>query len=791
MEEQEKEEQMLPFLPLRDVVVFPYMIVPLFVGRESSIKSIEKSMSEGRTILLVTQKNPRVEEPKVTDIYEVGTVAEILQMLKLPDGTYKILVEGLYRGKVMEFSMIPELFSARVKKIEANPESNVEISALMRNVINQFESYIRLNKRVPLEIMMVINNTEDPGRLCDIVTAHLLVNVTRKQEILEALDARERLQKLAMILSNEIEILNVEKRIRSRVRQQLDKVQKEYYLREQLKAIRKELGDADDGESDHDEFKKRLKDSKLPDYARERVEEELKKMSRMQSDSAEHTVSRNYVDWILSLPWSKKSKDTESLQESIKVLENDHYGLEKIKERIVEYLAVRKLTKKLKGPILCFVGPPGVGKTSLGQSIARALGREFVRFSLGGIRDEAEIRGHRRTYIGAQPGKIIQLLKQAKTKNPVILLDEVDKMSSDFRGDPSSALLEVLDPEQNNSFTDNYLSISFDLSDVMFITTANVTTSIPAPLYDRMEVLRISGYTELEKMSIARKYLVGKQLKAHGLSAKKCRIEDDALLSIIRNYTREAGVRSLERSIQSICRKIAKMMVNQEYKKFPVSADKKDLHKYLGVARYLDEKGYEKDEIGVVNGLAWTEVGGVILPIEVLITPGKGRLQLTGQLGDVMKESAQAALTYVRSISPRWKLKRDYFEKNDVHIHVPDGAIPKDGPSAGVAMATALASAIQRTKVRHYIGMTGEITLRGKVLPIGGLKEKLLAAYQAKLTEVMIPRENEKDMEEVPELILKKIRIHFVDSIDQVLESALVNSNTSSLTSKTVKKRFL
>ncbi|MDD5089716.1 MAG: endopeptidase La [Candidatus Wallbacteria bacterium] len=771
---EQKDSGLLPFLPLRDVVVFPYMIVPLFVGRENSIKSIEKAMSSDRLLLLVTQKNPRVEEPKSADIYEVGTVAEILQMLKLPDGTYKILVEGLYRVQITEFNMSAEILTAVVNKVEQDQGSGtIQISALMRNVINQFETYIRLNKKVPLEIMMVINNTEDAGRLADIVTAHLLVNVKKKQEILEACDPAERLEKLAVILNNEIEILNVEKRIRNRVRQQLDKVQKEYYLREQLKAIRKELGEDEETGEEVEELRKKAKKISMPNEVKERFEEELKKMSRMQPGSAEHAVSRNYVDWMLCLPWKKSTKDTDDLNKSIKILEQDHYGLKKVKERIVEFLAVRQLTRKLKGPILCLVGPPGVGKTSLGKSIARSLNRNFVRFSLGGIRDEAEIRGHRRTYIGALPGKIIQLLKQAGSRNPVILLDEIDKTSSDFRGDPSSALLEVLDPEQNSSFNDNYLSLPFDLSNVMFITTANVTNTIPAPLYDRMEVIRIPGYTEMEKINIAKKYLVPKQLKTHGLSRAKCRFEPDALTGIVRNYTREAGVRSLERSIQAVCRKIARNVVSGKSLKFPIIVKGKDLKEYLGPVKYLDDKSHTRDEIGTVNGLAWTEVGGVLLPIEVLIYEGKGRLQLTGQLGDVMKESAHAALSFVRTISGQWKIRKEFFEKHDIHVHVPEGAIPKDGPSAGIAMAVALSSAVSRKKVRHEIGMTGEITLRGRVLAIGGVKEKLLAAYQAHLLEVILPLENQKDMDEIPAQIRSKMKFHFVKTIDEVLQLSL------------------
>jgi len=763
----------LPFLALRDVVVFPYMIVPLFVGRENSINSIEKAMQGDRLILLVTQKNPKIEDPSEDDIYEVGTVAEILQMLKLPDGTYKILVEGLYRGKKEKFYFEDDFYADISKIKEAHVKKGIEIQALMRNVINQFEQYIKLNKRVPLEIMMVVNNTEEPGRLADIITAHLLINVENKQQMLEALDPSERLEALTVILSNEIEILNVEKKIRSKVRNNLDKLQKEYYLREQLKVIRKELGDSEDAANDIDELKKAQKKAGLSKEATKRVNEEIKKMQHMQPGSPEYTVSRNYVDWIISLPWKKKTKDEKDLKKSIKVLENDHYGLKKVKERIIEYLAVKQLTKTLKGPILCLVGPPGVGKTSLGKSIARALGRKFVRFSLGGIRDEAEIRGHRRTYIGAMPGKIIQLLKQSGSKNPVILLDEIDKMASDFRGDPASALLEVLDPEQNTAFIDNYLSISFDVSHVLFLTTANTISSIPSALLDRMEVIRIPGYTQIEKYHIAKNYLVKRQTKRHGLTQKKIKIQDSAIKGMIQSYTREAGVRNLEREIQRLCRKVAKKMVSGEIKKYPVSIKETDLKKYIGPIKYSSDIVSKKSEIGLVNGLAWTEVGGVLLPVEVIITPGKGRLHLTGKLGDVMKESAQAALTYIRSLSKNWKIPSKFYENNDIHIHVPEGAIPKDGPSAGITLATALSSAIRKKPVKSGIAMTGEITLRGRVLPIGGLKEKLLAAYQAGVGTVIVPKENKKDMVDIPKEIKKDLEIHFVSKAIDVFKIAI------------------
>jgi len=770
-----KQEIMnIPFLTLRDVVVFPYMIVPLFVGRENSIKSIEKAMQNDRMILLITQKDPKIEEPKEKDIYDVGTVAEVLQMLKLPDGTYKILVEGLYRGKKKEACFDEEYLNANIIKIqEKTIEKGIELQALMRNVINQFEHYIKLNKRVPLEIMMVINNTEEPGRLADIITAHLQINVQNKQQMLEAINPIKRLETLATILSNEIEILNVEKKIRSKVRNNMDKLQKEYYLREQLKVIKKELGDSEDISSEIDELKKKKKKAGLPAEAQKRVSEEIKKMEHMQAGSPEYTVSRNYVDWILNIPWKKKTRDEKDLNKSISILEKDHYGLEKVKERIIEYLAVKQLTKKIKGPILCLVGPPGVGKTSLGKSIARALNRKFTRFSLGGIRDEAEIRGHRRTYIGALPGKIIQLLKQSGSRNPVILLDEIDKMASDFRGDPASALLEVLDPEQNVNFVDNYLSLSFDLSDVLFLTTANTVASIPHALLDRMEVIRIPGYTEMEKYQIASKYLIPRQISQTGLSSRKLKFDKEAVKSIIKNYTREAGVRNLEREIQGICRKVAKKIVSKDIKDFPVIIRVNDLKKYLGPIKFSDDKVSKKPEIGLVNGLAWTEVGGVLLPVEVLITPGKGRLHLTGQLGDIMKESAQAALTYIRSLNKKWKVSAEFYEENDIHIHVPEGAIPKDGPSAGITIATALASAIRKKAVRNDIAMTGEISLRGRVLPIGGLKEKLLAAYQANLKEVIVPRDNKKDMQEIPAEIKKKLNLHFVEKVSDVFKLAI------------------
>lgn len=774
MEKKRKIENKVPFLPLRDIVVFPYMIIPLLVGRENSIKAIEKAMNEDRMILLVTQKNARIEDPGENDLYMVGTLAEILQMLKLPDGTYKVLVEGLMRVKIEKFNFSSEFLNAKVSVIKPKYKRvGIEIKALMRNIVEQFEAYIKLNKRVPMEIMMAINNTEEPGRLADIVTAHLLINVKIKQEILESVDIKERLEKLAVILTNEIEILNVEKKIQNRVRKQLDKMQKEYYLREQLKAIRKELGETEEIGAEIDEIRDKMKKLKLSPEAKERIEEELKKMSHMQIGNPEYSVSRNYIDWILSLPWGKKSKDTENLSDSIKILEGDHYGLEDVKEKIIEYLAVRKLSKKVKGSILCFIGPPGVGKTSLGRSIAHALGRKFARFSLGGIRDEAEIRGHRRTYIGALPGKIIQLLKQTGTSNPVILLDEIDKMASDFRGDPASALLEVLDPEQNNSFVDNYLSIPFDLSDIMFITTANMDYTIPPALFDRMEVVYLSGYTNLEKYHIATKYLIPRQIKNNGLSNRKIRFEKEAIMGIIKRYTKEAGVRELERKIQTVCRKVARKIVEGKANKLPVVIKKGNIEKYLGNKYYLEERIHNKDEIGIVNGLAWTPVGGTLLPVEILIVPGKGNLNLTGQLGDVMKESAQAALTYVRYLAPKWKIKPEFFEEHDIHIHVPEGMVQKEGPSAGITIATALASAIRELEVRHDIAMTGEITLRGRVLPIGGLKEKLLAAYQADIKEVIIPEGNRKDLKDVPDEVKSALKIRFVKKVDQVFRYAL------------------
>ena len=761
----------LPLLPLRGVIVFPYMVTPLDVGREKSVQALEESMLQERLILLAAQKQARTNEPQPSEIYHVGTIAEIKQLLKMPDGAIRLLVEGIERARIVQFIQEDPYYKVRIERVDEAVAKSVEIEALMRTTLEHFEQYLKLSKKIPPEVLISVSNIEEPGRLADSIAAQLILRAEDKQQILETIPPHERLERLCVILGKEMEILELERKIHLRVRKQMEKTPKEYYLREQMKAIQKELGEKDERQAEVDELQAKIKEAKLPKEAEEKVKKELERLEKMPPMAAEAVVVRNYLDWLLSLPWSKKTRDRMDINVAEKILDEDHYGLEKVKERILEYLAVRKLAAKMKGPILCLVGPPGVGKTSLAKSVARALERKFVRFSLGGVRDEAEIRGHRRTYVGAMPGKIIQAMRQAGVRNPVILLDEVDKMSSDFRGDPSSALLEVLDPEQNNAFGDHYLEVNYDLSDVMFITTANVMHAIPRPLMDRMEIITIPGYTEQEKLQIGKRHLVPKQVGQHGLSAEQLVFTDAALLEMIRRYTRESGVRSLEREIASICRKVAKEVVKGI--DVPIHVTPRGLEKYLGAPRYHYGVAQVEDKVGVATGVAWTEVGGDIMSIEVSILPGKGRLLLTGQLGDVMKESAQAGFSYVRSRAKSLGIDPQFHEKWDVHIHIPEGAIPKDGPSAGITIATALTSALTNIPVRHEVSMTGEITLRGRVLPIGGLKEKSLAAHRAGITTMIIPEENEKDLEEIPANIKRKLKFVKVSHMDEVLRVAL------------------
>jgi ATP-dependent Lon protease len=763
----------LPLLPVRDIVVFPYMVLPLFVGRDMSIKAIEAALAGNRMIFLATQKALDVENPKPEDIHSVGTVGIIMRMLKLPDERIKILVQGIAKGKITEYIQTDPYYSVRIDKIpDTKPSATtLESEAVMRTVKEQIERIVSLGKVLIPDVMVVIENLEEPGRLADMVASNLGLKVDVTQTVLEISDPIQRLRQVSDILAKEIEVLSMQQKIQAQAKGEMDKTQREYFLREQLKAIQKELGELDERAEEITEFRKRIKDAKMPEKVLKETEKQLKRLEKMHPDTAESATVRTYLEWMVELPWSKKSKDNLDLKAATKVLNEDHYDLEKVKERILEYLAVRKLKEKMKGPILCFVGPPGVGKTSLGKSIARALGREFVRISLGGVRDEAEIRGHRRTYVGALPGRIIQGIKQAGTSNPVFMLDEVDKVGMDFRGDPSAALLEVLDPEQNNAFTDHYLGVPFDLTEVMFITTANLIDPILPALRDRMEIIEIPGYTEEEKLGIAQKYLIPRQLEEHGITSRHVRIAEPAIRQIISHYTREAGVRNLEREIANVMRKVAKKVAEGKGQGFPVNVG--NLHTYLGVPKYLPETELEKDEVGVATGLAWTESGGDVLYIEATVMKGKGQLTLTGHLGDVMKESAQAALSYVRSREKTLNINPDMFSKQDLHIHVPAGAIPKDGPSAGITMATAIASALSGIPVRRDLAMTGEITLRGRVLPIGGLKEKILAAKRAKLTGVILPRRNKKDLEEIPKHLLKGIQLSFVDTMDDVIRIAL------------------
>ncbi len=770
----------VPLLPLRDIIVFPHMVVPLFVGRQRSIKALEEATQKQSLIFLSSQKDAKTNEPAEDDIYKIGTLGSVVQMLKLPDGTVKVLIEGKKRAKVARFVANPDFFLVEVEDAAEVVERNTEIEALVREVHTTFENYVKLKKKIPPEMVMSVSSIDDPGRLADTIVAHLGIKLEDRQNLLESFIAAERLEKVLGHMRAEIEILEVERRIRSRVKKQMERSQKEYYLNEQMRAIQKELGEKDEFKNEIQEIEEKLKQKKLSAEAKDKVEKELKKLKMMSPMSAEATVVRNYIDWIISLPWNECTDDKLDITEAERILEEDHYGLDKVKERILEYLAVQSLVGKIKGPILCLVGPPGVGKTSLGRSIARSTGRKFIRVSLGGVRDEAEVRGHRRTYIGAMPGKIIQSMKKAGSSNPVFLMDEIDKMSTDFRGDPSSALLEVLDPEQNATFNDHYLDLDFDLSKVMFITTANSLDRIPRPLQDRMEIIRIAGYTELEKLSIAKKYLLEKQKEANGLTTENLAFTDNALLGVIRHYTKEAGVRNLEREIASICRKVAVEVVRKD-RSAHIQVGTKSLHKYLGANKFRYGKAETEVKIGVTTGLAWTELGGELLATEVTIMPGKGQLIITGKLGDVMQESARAAMSYVRSRASELGLEKDFYQKLDIHIHVPEGAIPKDGPSAGITMATSLVSALMKVPVHNDLAMTGEITLRGTVLPIGGLKEKVLAAHRAGIKKVLIPSENEKDIEEIPATVLKTVELELVSHVDQVLKKALILDDPESL----------
>ncbi|MBI4683872.1 MAG: endopeptidase La [Nitrospirae bacterium] len=779
IEKEEKEieiPQILPVLPVRDIVVFPYMILPLFVGREMSIKAIEHSLNTNKMVMLLTQKDLAIENPRPAELYSTGTVGLIMRMLKLPDGRVKILIQGLAKAKTVKISQEEPFFMAEITKISDNKieEITIETEATIRTVKEQIDKVVSLGKTILPDIMIVIENLEEPGKLADLIASNIGLKTEQAQEVLEITDPVYRLRKVSEILNREIELLTVQQKIQTEVRGEIDKTQREYFLREQLKAIQKELGDIDERAEEIREFKQKIEAAKMPEKVQKEAEKQLKRLEKMHPDSAEAGTVRTYLEWMVEIPWSNTTKDNLDIKTAKKVLDEDHYDLEKVKERILEYLSVRKLKKeKMKGPILCFIGPPGVGKTSLGKSIARSLGREFVRMSLGGVRDEAEIRGHRRTYVGALPGRIIQGIKTAGTNNPVFMLDEIDKIGMDFRGDPSSALLEVLDPEQNNTFVDHYLTVPFDLSKVMFITTGNLVDTIPSPLRDRMERIYLSGYTAEEKLGIAKNYLIPKQFEEHGITNKVLRITDPAVFMTISQYTREAGVRNLEREIANLCRKVAKKIAEGRQKRFLITI--KTLHKYLGVPKYLPEDEMEKDQIGVATGLAWTETGGDIIYVEATTMKGKGALTLTGQLGDIMKESAQAALSYIRSKASSLGIKDEVFSKTDLHIHVPAGATPKDGPSAGITMATAIASALTGRYVRKDVAMTGEVTLRGRVLPIGGLREKALAAKRMGIKSVIIPKRNKKDLEDIPKYVKRDMEFIFADTMDDVLKTALKN----------------
>ena len=761
----------IPVLALRDVVVYPHMVIPLFVGREKSIRCLEAAMENDKQIFLVAQKDAGVDEPEADDIYTVGTIATILQLLKLPDGTVKVLVEGSVRGEIESYKQSEPFFVANVDKLTDEDIDESEQDVLIRSAVSQFEGYVKLNKKIPPEVLTSLNGIEDAARLADTMAAHMPLKLTEKQKVLEMQGVNERLEYLMALMEGEIDLLQVEKKIRTRVKKQMEKSQREYYLNEQMKAIQKELGELDDAPDEFEALSKKIADAKMPKEAEDKAKAELQKLKMMSPMSAEATVLRSYIEWLTNVPWNKRSPVKKDLSRAESVLNEDHYGLEKVKERILEYLAVQQRVKKLKGPILCLVGPPGVGKTSLGQSIAKATGRKYVRMALGGVRDEAEIRGHRRTYIGSLPGKLVQKMAKVGVKNPLFLLDEIDKMSSDMRGDPASALLEVLDPEQNNSFSDHYLEVDYDLSDVMFVATSN-SMNIPGPLLDRMEVIRLSGYTEDEKLNIAKNHLIGKQMERNGLKAKELEITDSAVIGMIRYYTREAGVRSLEREVSKVCRKAVKdILLKKSKDKVVVTQD--NLKDYLGVQRFDYGKADKDNQIGQVTGLAWTQVGGDLLTIETTSVPGKGKMTSTGSLGDVMQESIKAAMTVVRSRAEKLRINDDFYEKRDIHVHVPEGATPKDGPSAGIAMCTALVSSLTGNPVKCDVAMTGEITLRGEVLAIGGLKEKLLAAHRGGIKTVVIPKDNERDLEEIPDNVKKDLSIHPVKWIDEVLDIAL------------------
>jgi len=773
MAEQSKDT-LYAVLPLRDIVVFPHMIVPLFVGRDKSVRALEDVMKDDKKILLVTQKKASQDDPSTADLYEVGTIGTILQLLKLPDGTVKVLVEGSERAKIVEFSKNLNFFEAHATIVEDTVTDDKELAALSRSVVVQFEQYIKLNRKVPPEVLVSINQIDEPGKLADTIASHLSLKIPEKQELLEGPTIQDRLEKIHGFMEGEIGILQVEKRIRGRVKRQMEKTQREYYLNEQLKAIQKELGENEDGRDEIQELEDTLKKTKFNKEAREKVTQELKKLRNMSPMSAEATVVRNYLDWMLSIPWKKRSRVRKDINVAEGILNEDHYGLDKVKERILEYLAVQQRISKIKGPILCLVGPPGVGKTSLGKSVARATGRNFVRMSLGGVRDEAEIRGHRRTYIGSMPGKIIQGMKKAKTSNPLFLLDEIDKLGADWRGDPSSALLEVLDPEQNHTFQDHYLEVDYDLSDVMFVCTAN-TMRMPQPLLDRLEIIRLPGYTEDEKVTIAKQHLLPKQLTENGLKKSEWSISDSALYDVIRYYTREAGVRNLEREIANLARKAVKeIAITPEIKNIKVTV--RNLDKYAGVRKYRFGETEEEDLVGIVTGLAWTEVGGELLTVEAILIPGKGKMTITGKLGDVMQESIQAANAYVRSRAAEFGIEPPLFEKKDIHVHVPEGAVPKDGPSAGVAMVTSMVSVLTGIAIKKDVAMTGEISLRGRVLPIGGLKEKMLAALRGGVKKVIIPKDNEKDLVDIPDNVKNGLEIIIASTVDEVLEHALTQS---------------
>lgn len=773
---EKKIPETVPVLPVRDMVIYPYMILPLFVGREKSIRAVEEALSRDRLLILVAQRDAEVEDPNSQEIYPIGTVAMVMRVLKMPDGRVKILVQGLARTRIMEFLRTDPYFEARIVEIPDDevPAMGMELEALIRSVKEQVSKSASVGKQISPDILVIINNLDHPSRLADLVASHLDLKVEQAVEILEITNPEERLRRISDFLRKELELLEVQQRIQTQAKEEIDKTQREYYLREQLRAIQKELGETDERQQEIEEFSAKIEKAKMPPQVAAEAKTQLNRLSRMHPDAAEASVVRTYLEWLIELPWNKRTKDKIEIQRAQKILDEDHYDLEKVKERIVEYLAVRKLKKKMKGPILCFVGPPGVGKTSLGRSIARALGRKFVRISLGGVRDEAEIRGHRRTYIGALPGKIIQGIKSAGTNNPVFMMDEVDKVGADFRGDPSAALLEVLDPEHNASFTDHYLGVAFDLSNVMFITTANMADPIIPALKDRMEIIEISGYTEEEKLHIARRYLIPRQLREHGITERLLQLTDEAVLKIIRGYTREAGLRNLEREIAAICRKVAKEVAAGRSEVFKVTGQ--NLQRFLRAPRYLPEPEQEKDEVGVATGLAWTQAGGDIMYVEATVMKGKGNLSLTGHLGEVMKESAQAALSYARARAPELRIKEDLFGKVDLHIHVPAGAIPKDGPSAGITMATALVSALTRIPVKRTVAMTGELTLRGKVLPVGGIKEKVLGARRGGITTVLLPKKNDKDVKELPKTIRRGMQFVFVEDVHQVLRAALVRS---------------